>query len=90
MSKADHFPDMVVVTWLDITSEHNGWFDLEDVHLLAHALAVTPGWVLKEDDDNLYMASALVAHKGDLQYSFDTTIPKGCVKKIVKVKTRWR
>lgn len=87
---APYLPDMVVVQWLDITSSNNGWFSLEEVEKLTPALCYTPGWIVKEDQNYLYVASAVATHEGEVDYSFDTVIPKGVVKKIIKIKTKWR
>lgn len=75
---------LVVVHWKDITSHHGGsWFDLE--HFGPASDVYTPGWIIQEDDDNLYMASTLCVSSDHVGGGFDTTIPKGCV---VWVETR--
>lgn len=59
-------------------SHHGGgWFDLNNFGMAADVY--TPGWLIKEDDDNLYVASTLAVNGRHVDGGFDTTIPKGCV-----------
>jgi len=80
---------LVLVKWQDITSSHTGWINETDINKLKTATCYTVGWVMKEDDKNLYVVSALVEHDGDWSQSFDTVIPKGVVDSIKTLRKRW-
>jgi hypothetical protein len=82
---------LVLITWKDITSTHNGWIDQKDIEELEAATCYTPGWILKEDTSNYYIVSCLLNHKNEWSGSYDTVIPKGVVESVVVLsKTTWR
>jgi len=80
---------LVLIKWQDITSSHTGWIEQSDIDKLKTANCYSVGWVMKEDDKNLYVVSALVEHDGDWSQSFDTVIPKGVVDSIKILRKRW-
>jgi hypothetical protein len=80
---------LVLVEWADITSSHNGWMTDEDLERLHAATCYTPGWIIREDEDTLYLVSTAAFHAGEWGVGFDTVIPKGCVRRITEVRKRW-
>lgn len=88
MQKAQTLPALVLIKWHDITSSHTGWFNLDDMAGLEPAICYTPGWILKEDDENYYVASSLAQHKDAQSFSFDTVLPKGIVVSITTLRKR--
>ena len=80
---------LVLIKWQDITSSHTGWINETDISKLKTATCYTVGWVMKEDDKNLYVISALVEHNGEWSQSFDTVIPKGVIDSIKILRKRW-
>jgi hypothetical protein len=81
---------LVLVVWEDISSEHLGWFNVDDIQNLDTAKAYTPGWVVSYNQHTLYMIQALALHKGDLSPSVDLSIPRGCIQTIHKLRNKWQ
>ena len=81
---------LVLIKWKDVTSSYNGWIPEEEIDELASATGYTPGWIVKEDENNYYIVSCLVEHKEEWTKGFDTVIPKGVVEKITVLKKRWK
>ena len=74
---------LVMVCWDDITSRHGGaWFDLNDFG--EEATCYTPGWIIKEDDKNIYMVSSFAIADGEVSGSYDSVIMKSAVRWIEK------
>lgn len=75
------------MTWRDITSTNCGWFErTED---LETATIVSPGWIIEETQEEIKLVSAIGRHLEETMLSFDTVLPKGCVKEIKILRKRW-
>jgi|TARA_Y100000296_G_C5126526_1_gene233175 hypothetical protein len=78
---------LVLVTWQDITTTHNGWFDsVEDLKV---ASIKTPGWILVEDEECVKMISTIGFMDNEAILGFDTIIPTGCIKNITVLRKHW-
>lgn len=80
---------LVLVCWEDITSAYEGaWFDLEAD--LRPATVYTVGWLIRETDKHLILAGTIGEHSGDVEYSGDTLIPKGCAIDVQVLRKVWQ
>lgn len=70
----------VTVEWSDITGS-SSWSRPEDIGKAAKC--ITRGWLIKEDEQNYYIASTIGTTDNEpLEVSDCNTIPKGCVTNI--------
>ena len=81
---------LVLVVWEDITSENPGWFSLEVIPSLEVSYCYSPGWIVAVTDSHLTLVQDVATHKEDLTPSVDLVIPMGCIKKIIKLRTKWQ
>jgi hypothetical protein len=80
---------LVLVIWSDITTESAGWISFDDIENLEAAICYTPGWIIREDEKNIYMVQNFGSHKDVWEPSVDCTIPKGCIEEIRPIRKSW-
>ena len=49
----------VLVIWLDISGRDDAWMDISDAKNLKPARMITSGWLLKEEENYIVVASSL-------------------------------
>ena len=73
----------VVVIWDDAESDAS-WRQLDDLHLKP-TLALTAGFILKEDEQYLILGDSYFLEKSDKTISNTTKIPKGMIKEVKQI-----
>lgn len=54
----------VVVVWLDIAGRDDAWMDISDAKGLKPGRMITSGWLVKESEDHIVIASSLDTQEG--------------------------
>lgn len=70
---------MLLVEWVDATSTDE-WTDLEELKAYKPHIVKSVGWLLLDDNKNLYMTLNLDDNSNNASCSI--VIPKSCIKKI--------
>ena len=74
-------PDLLVVTWHDISSRAD-WQGLEEVQALRPEKCITVGWLVQQDDDQIIVADS-VTESGE--FGGTTVIPRAVIQKTKKI-----
>lgn len=81
--------DLLEIDWADSLSDESGWeslenYDYDDLYSnIAHKSA---GYLIRESQEAITLAHSIRNNKTFMLGVI--TIPKGCIKKIIKIKTR--
>lgn len=51
--------NMILVTWVDITSQTEPWIDVEEARQLRPARMITAGWIVEQTPEYLTIASTV-------------------------------
>ncbi len=54
----------VMVVWLDITGKDDAWMDLSEAKTMKPSKMITSGWLLRESDDYIVVASSMDMAEG--------------------------
>lgn len=54
----------VLIVWLDIAGKDDAWMDITDAKSMKPGRMITSGWVLKETEDYIVVASSLDMNEG--------------------------
>ena len=54
----------VVVVWLDIAGKDEAWVEISEAKAMKPGRMVTSGWVLKEEENYIVLASSLDTQEG--------------------------
>jgi hypothetical protein len=73
--------DWVVVHWSDIVGVEDAWITQADAEELMPAQMITAGWVIKDTEDYLVIASTLEEAEAPLLGNVNV-IPKGVIRRI--------
>ena len=77
--------NLVFCRWLDAVDISSGWTEFQEVIKdNTNSIAYQVGYIIKEDNKNLWMAGALIEGKEDL-LSHVTRIPKGMIQEIIYI-----
>ena len=49
----------VYIEWVDITSQADPWLDIEEAVKLKPAQMMTCGWIIREDEESIVIASTI-------------------------------
>ena len=60
---ADNYKHVMCI-WLDITGKDDAWMELGEAKNMKPARIITSGWLLKENDDYIILASSLDTKEG--------------------------
>lgn len=69
----------VLVSWVDISSYDGAWMDLEEAIQYSPINVETCGWMIKETNDYVVIASTLSVEKDNKVIGSVNAIPRGCI-----------
>jgi hypothetical protein len=81
--------DLLKIDWVDSLSDESGWtslenYDYDDLYL--NLIHQSVGYLIRESNKAITVAHSI---RGNKTFMLGViTIPKGCIKRITKIKTR--
>ena len=76
---------MVFVEWYDTAGFDNGWHTLGQVQDAATLAVYSLGWLVKDEKEYITIVSSM-SLQDNPKCLGDSCIPRGCIKRIVKLK----
>ena len=73
---------LVLIEWLDITSNEQPWMDEEEVKKLIPLSIVTVGRLIEENDSSITVAASWGEDDGELFWGNVNCIPRGVIKSV--------